>query len=242
MDLIPFSDRIWYLPGEQYTDRPFLYYLRGDRFSAMIDAGNSNAHVEKLYRNLKANGLPLPEYTIITHWHWDHTFALPYIHGISIASELTNRKLQEVMEWKWTEAAMKAREQSGKDIEFCNTCIRREYADLFAIRVCQADRSISAEKTLDLGGLTLCLIPRDSTHSRDALFVYVPEEGALFVGDADCKDYYDNHGLYDRKRLEELLVFLESLEYQHHFPGHDVPYTKSEIMAELKEELRLLCK
>ena len=60
MELIRFSDRIWYLPYERETDRPNLFYLKGDVCSAVIDAGNSQAHVEKLYHLLEEKGLPLP--------------------------------------------------------------------------------------------------------------------------------------------------------------------------------------
>ena len=101
MELIRFSDRIWYLPFVSDTDRPNLFYLKGDLYSAVIDAGNSQAHVEELYRLLQENDLPLPELTIITHWHWDHTFGLPFINGASVATERTNEKLKEVMQWKW---------------------------------------------------------------------------------------------------------------------------------------------
>ena len=238
MELIRFSERIWYLPYERESDRPNLFYVKGERCSAVIDAGNSQAHVEKLYRLLEENGLPLPEYTIITHWHWDHTFGLPFIYGTSIASARTNAKLKEVMAWEWNDAAMDAREKTGEDIEFCNTCIRVEYADLSEIRVCQADRAIDAPEALDLGGVTLHLIPRDSTHSRDALFVYIPEEAALIVGDADCKDYYDFGGMYEKHRLVEMLAFFDSLEYQHHLIGHDAPLTKAEALEELREDLK----
>ena len=240
MELIRFSDRIWYLPFVSDTDRPNLFYLKGDSYSAVIDAGNSQAHVEELYRLLQENDLPLPELTIITHWHWDHTFGLPFIHGTSVATERTNAKLKAVMQWEWNEEAMNAREQTGEDIPFCNACIRVEYADLSQIRVCQADRAISEPETLDLGGLTLQLIPRDSAHSRDALFVYVPEESALIIGDADCKDYYDNNSKYDKNRLEDMISFLDSLEYTHYLVGHDVPMTKADALAELREDLKNL--
>ena len=238
MELIRFSDRICYLPYERENDRPNLFYLKGDRRSAVIDAGNSKAHVEKLYALLEKNGLPLPEETIITHWHWDHTFGLPFIHGTSVASVRTNEKLKEVMGWQWNEEAMNAREASGEDIEFCNTCIRVEYPDRSQIQVCPADRSISERETLDLGGLTLHLIPRDSTHSRDSLFVYVPEEAALIVGDADCKDYYDNCGKYNKTRLEEMIAFFESLSYEYHLIGHDAPLTRAEALEELRTDLQ----
>lgn len=238
MELIRFSDRIWYLPYERETDRPNLFYLKGDVCSAVIDAGNSQAHVEKLYHLLEEKGLPLPEYTIISHWHWDHTFGLPFIHGTSVASAKTNAKLKEVMAWEWNDDAMNEREKTGEDIAFCNACIRVEYADLSEIRVCQADRGIDAPETLDLGGLILHLIPRDSTHSRDALFVYVPQEAALIVGDADCKDYYDNFAKYNKNRLEEMIAFFESLPYEHHLIGHDAPLTKAEALEELRTDLQ----
>ena len=77
MELIKITDRISYLPGEQRTDRPLLYYIRGDRYSVAVDAGNSRAHVELFYSALTAAGLPLPKLTVLTHWHWDHTFGLP---------------------------------------------------------------------------------------------------------------------------------------------------------------------
>lgn len=51
--LIQLSGRIWYNEGEQETDRPYLYYIRGDEKSAVIDAGNSERHVREFYRALE---------------------------------------------------------------------------------------------------------------------------------------------------------------------------------------------
>ena len=50
--LIQLSGRIWYNEGEQETDRPYLYYIRGDEKSAVIDAGNSERHVKNFYQAL----------------------------------------------------------------------------------------------------------------------------------------------------------------------------------------------
>ena len=74
--LIRMSDRLYVLPYEEKTDGPNLYYVKGDRYSVAVDAGNSKAHVEKFYRALKEPGFPLPDCTFISHWHWDHTFGL----------------------------------------------------------------------------------------------------------------------------------------------------------------------
>lgn len=240
MELVKLSERVYMLPFVQRTDRPNLYYIKGDRYSVAIDAGNSKAHVEEFYTELKKNCLPLPAYTVITHWHWDHTFGLHAISGASIGSELTNRKLLEVAKWQWTREKMREREETGEDIAFCNNCILEEYENLEEIKVIGVDEVVSDRRELDLGGVHLELIARDSTHSRDSLFVHIPEEKMLIVADADCEDYYENHSQYDKKRLEDMFAFLEKMDYERHMFSHIFETTKKEALAHLREELEKL--
>lgn len=240
MELIKLSNRIYMLPFVQKTDRPNLFYIKGDNYSAAIDAGNSKAHVEEFYRELEANGFELPQYTIITHWHWDHTFGLHAITGISIASALTHQKLLEVAEWEWTKEKMAEREATGEDIAFCNNCILEEYDNLDEIKVIGVDEVVEDTRELDLGGIHLKLMARDSTHSRDSLFIHIPEEKMLIIADADCEDYYDNNSQYDKDRLEDMIAFLENVDYERHMFSHIFEITKAEAMAHLKEELKKL--
>ncbi len=235
--LISFSSRIWYYEGQEETDRPFLYYLLGSRKSAVIDAGNSPRHLAEFYAALKENALPLPDYTIITHWHWDHTFALSGIHGKSFASRKTNQKLSEVSEWKWDDASMKAREENGEDIFFCNECIRKEYPDRSEIKVVPADFSVEERTVLSLGDCTLVLIPFDSPHSRDALYIYIPEEKALAVGDAFCPDFYDGGGKLDPDKAYAMLSLWKTLSFETVLPGHDAPCSEKELTEYIREQL-----
>ncbi|MBQ5805221.1 MAG: hypothetical protein IIW22_05550, partial [Erysipelotrichaceae bacterium] len=86
--------------------------------------------------------------------------------------------------------------------------------------------------SFDLGGISVNLIPRDSTHSRDSLFVYLPSERALILQDADCEDFY--HGsVYDLDRLKDMIAFFESLDYDYHCLGHAMPETKKEALERL---------
>lgn len=232
-----FSDRIYYYEGEERTDRPYLYYIRGDEKSAVMDAGNSRSHVEGFYAALSENGLPLPAYTVITHWHWDHTFGLPYVQGETVASALTNRKLREVMAWEWTPEAMENREKTGEDIAFCNRCIRLEYEDLHEIRVVSAGREVADRQTIDLGGAHLELFAADSPHSRDSLYVYIPEEKVLAVGDAACEDFYDHDGQYDPEKLRALLALWEPLQISFFLPGHSAPEEREGMEAYLRQIL-----
>ncbi|HGD3882377.1 TPA: MBL fold metallo-hydrolase [Streptococcus agalactiae] len=71
-----------------------LAYLNGDKIALAIDAGNSADHVDEFYKSLEIEDLKKPDFTVITHWHWDHTFGMHKIHGLSIAHHKTNEFLK----------------------------------------------------------------------------------------------------------------------------------------------------
>lgn len=224
------TDRIYYLEGNEFTDRPFLYLIKGDQRSAAVDAGASANHVSCFYRDLERTGLRVPDYTIITHWHWDHSFGMHAAAGKTIASRLTNDKLKEMQSWEWTEAAMEERLKSGEEIQFCADCMKREYAYLDDIIIDTADQVVEDEMILDLGNVTCRIIQHDNTHSRDGLFVYVPEEKVLAVGDADCEDYYDGDYKYDQERLKSLIAFISGFDFEYYLRGHDDVMNKKQAM------------
>lgn len=228
------TQRVWCLPWEEERDRPSLYYIRGDRRSLAVDAGSSPAHVAQFYAALEERGLPLPDFTAVTHWHWDHTFGLGAVQGVTLASALTNRKLRQVRAWEWTPEAMAQRERRGEDIPFCNEHIRREYPDLGAVSVSLAEMEVEGELTLHLGGVDCRLFCRDTPHSRDGLLVHVPQEGVLALGDADCEDLYQPGAGYDPARLRALLELLSSLEFSLALPGHSGPETRSQELEYLR--------
>ncbi|CAK7071848.1 MAG: hypothetical protein TIS_01028 [Tissierella sp.] len=240
MVLKKISDRIYYLPSEQETDRPVLGYVKGDKYSLVVDAGNSEKHVKKFYCAIEEAGLKLPDYTAITHWHWDHTFGMHVVTGKTIAGSLTNLKLGEVEKWKWADEDMSRRLQSGDDIETCDRCIRLEYYDRNEIKVVKADIEFHGQIILDLGGVHCELREIEATHSSDSVLAYVPEERTVFIGDADCADYYNNNGKYDKKKLVKLIALLEEIDFDTYVLGHDEPQNKDEVIAYLREELSKL--
>ena len=86
MKLHKISERIYYSDYDVERDRPILGYIRGDHFSVAVDAGHSDSHLNELYSLLKQHDLPLPDVTVITHWHWDHSFAMHAVNGLTIAN------------------------------------------------------------------------------------------------------------------------------------------------------------
>ena len=81
MELTQLRERILLAPYEEERDRPILGYIQGDRYTLAVDAGHSSLHLQAFYEALQKADKPLPDYTVLTHWHWDHSFALPWIHG-----------------------------------------------------------------------------------------------------------------------------------------------------------------
>ncbi|UCB42884.1 MAG: MBL fold metallo-hydrolase [Dehalococcoidales bacterium] len=237
MELNKISDRVYYLPSEERTDRPVLGYIKGDKYSLAVDAGNSSDHVEKFYRELRELDLRLPDFTVITHWHWDHTFGMHSVSGKTVAGHLTNRQLGEVQEWEWTDEAMEKRLQSGEDIEICDQCIRLEYPDRNKIKIVRAELEFTGVINIDLGGVHCEIKEFTATHSDDSVLVHVPEERVVFIGDAEGTDDYQNQGEYDKARLKEMIRVLEKIDVDIFVLGHDGPESKLEAMSYLRDEL-----
>ena len=235
------TDTVFCMDADARTDQPFVYYIHGSRYNLQVDAGNSPENYRKLLNELGECGLPKPDFIVTTHWHWDHTFGLCAAECPIIASGKTDTVLADVQTWKWDEASMKQRLQSGKDIEFTYHCIKEQYSNPADIRVRRPDITIDSGMTLDLGGFQAVIQHRDSPHTRDALFIWLPHENILIGGDAHYEDYYDNYGQYDKNRLSDFILWLESIPFITYLKGHDEPaISKNELLEFLKSELKKL--
>ncbi|MGG7176680.1 MBL fold metallo-hydrolase [Clostridium paraputrificum] len=235
MNLIQVTKRVYFLENEEKTDRPLLGYIKGDKYSLMVDGGNSKSHVEKFNNSLKEFGLKLPDYAAITHFHWDHTYGMHAIKGQTIACQITNDKLKVMTNWEWSDSAMKYRLSTKEDIEFADMNIRKEYQSLQDIKVVTADIVFKNDLELDLGGIKVILKNVISPHSEDSVIVYVPQEKVVFIGDAYSKDYYDNCN-YDPIKINKLANTLENLEFDTCFLGHSTPLIKEEIISFLNSQ------
>lgn len=234
MELIQCSKHIYQTTHDPERDRPALGYIQGSRFSCMIDAGTSPSHVKDAYNQLEFHQLPYPDYTCITHWHWDHTYGMNSVHGITIAHECTNQKLKQMMKWSWEEKAMNDRLSSGEEIPFVDTHIRVEYTDPKEIHIVPAAVTFDSRMELDLGDITVQLFHVPSPHSDDAVFIYCPQDKILFIGDAICEDYY-NHMYVEPIKLKEMEDFIVELDFDYGIQGHLPKMSKKEILKQIQE-------
>lgn len=223
MRLRQLTDRVWLFPKEDERDRPVLGYVRGDRWSLAVDAGHSDAHVEDFYHAIEDEGLPLPELTVITHWHWDHTFGLHAVKGLSLANELTNKHLIDYRD---------RIEKEGAGV-FLNQydSIRAEYSGNRPVKVVPSDMEFSGEVRLDAGNCPVRVFQADAPHTDDTTLIEVVDEGVLFIGDAILGDFPS--GRRERKLCWALADAIKSVNAHYCVFGHWGSMTKEEVLADL---------
>lgn len=229
MGLNKLTDNIYYLPHEPEVDRPMLAYIKGKKYCAAIDAGYSASHVKDFYDAIRENSFRIPDFTVITHWHYDHTFGMHAIKGISIAHQKTNQFLSEQQ--------IKAKNKNyiallkSEDVHFA-----KEYHDQNQLNIVPADFVYSDRLTVNLGNLTTHIFHTVSPHSEDTTCIYIPEEKVLFLGDSTSEDFFHN-GFMDKNKLHSLIQTIASVDCNYCILSHCEPLSKEALLCYLKSIL-----
>ncbi|MBO4320390.1 MAG: MBL fold metallo-hydrolase [Treponema sp.] len=223
MELKKLSEHIWYMPYESERDRPNLGYVKGENWSLAIDAGHSDVHVKEFYALLEKENLPLPKVTVLTHWHWDHTFGMHAVNGLCIANKKTDAHL---VEWK-----NKIESDGPGEFLAIDQSIRIEYANDKKVIVKPADILFSGELTLDLGGCKVQVVESEAPHTEDSTLVYVVEDKVLFLGDSTCNDF--QKGTKDPVLCQKLADKIKAVNPETCVEGHWVPVETSDTLNDL---------
>ena len=228
MRLEQLTERIFYYTHEQASDRPCHAYVRGDRYSLAVDAGYSERHLRLFYAALRENCLPLPDFTVLTHWHFDHALALHAAAGVTVSCEKTAEYLSAAQrKFSLPGYAERLRRQDAFFV--------KEYADDEAHVALPALR-FGQNLKFSLGGITAEAFRVPSPHTDDSVCVWIPQEQALFLGDSVCEDVYNN-GFLDREKLRALVKTIEEIPCRLCVLSHEPPLAKEELLQDLHKEL-----
>jgi len=231
------TENIYYSEHEEKTDRPAIGYVRGETYSLMIESGNSEKNVREYFHYLQLNKLKNPDFVVISHSHWDHSFGISYNGAVSIACDKTNNILKEISKWEWTPEKLEKYVLEDKVPLFCEPHIRLEYPDLSKIRVKTADISFKSEMVINLGNQPCILKNVISPHADDCVIVFVPNERVVFLGDSIYEELVGDQWIAHSEKLSILISELEKLDFEMAVEGHFVPKTKEELILTLKEKL-----
>ena len=229
MELIKLTDRIFYSPHDADTDRPLLAYVRGDKYTLAVDAGYSERHTHAFYEALCAHGLRPPDFTVLTHWHFDHTLGMCAAAGLTVASDKTAEYLETARKNLASPAYIERLRR--EDAYFA-----KEYARE-APHAVLPDICFTSEMQLGLGGITATLFRAESPHTDDSVCIYIPQENTLFLGDSACEDVY-NGGYLNKHKLRRLAETVRTIPCRLCVLSHEPPLTKEDFLASVEEELQ----
>ncbi|MBR2567100.1 MAG: MBL fold metallo-hydrolase [Paenibacillus sp.] len=234
--------KFWYITPISVTDRPILGMVVGTNKTLMIDAGNSEDHVQYFLKELSEREVPYPDIVVLTHWHWDHIFGLSALTDtISIASSETKKEMEKLISLSWSDEAIDARVKEGSEIEFCAKAIKEEFKEHRDITITLPDVTFDNRVVIDLGGVTCILQHVGGNHAADSVIAYIVEEKILFLGDCIYPDIFSENDNYTIKETLRLLDELELFDADTYIPSHQKPISKEEFKQEVTK-LRTVAK
>lgn len=230
------GDSFWYMTPVSETDRPILGMVVGKEKTLMIDAGNSEAHAHLFLEMLNEQNISNPDFVALTHWHWDHIFGLPVLkNALSIAHSETKKEMNTLVPYEWTDEALDARVKEGTEIEFCATCIKKEFSEQPRnIQIVLPSLTFQKQLELDLGDVTCVLKHVGGNHSHDSVVIYIKEEKILFLGDCIYADIFSSKWNYTTKRTFELIQELEKFDAETYILSHGKAIDRNEFLQEIR--------
>ena len=223
--------RVYVLSGFEFTE--YYFVVSDDRRELIgIDAGTRPDFAKAAYEALRGYAPGLPELTtiFITHAHWDHIGGWSYFRGL-------NPRLRFYASGNYQEEiARDVGAAGGFDKQFFGESFKLE-----DIRSFKPDVAVDRRTELRIGGTRVELIPVRGGETHDALFIHLPDQGVIFVGDfimpylgAPFVEEGDFHGLLDAIDI----VVQKNPRYLLH--GHE-PLTENfaspSMLARLKTDL-----
>jgi glyoxylase-like metal-dependent hydrolase (beta-lactamase superfamily II) len=165
--------KIYELSGYEFTEYYFVVSEDGRELIA-IDAGTRCDSAEAAYSALRAYAPALPPLSavLVTHSHWDHVGGHRYFRSL-------NPKLKFYASANYQNELSRI---SGAPRTFAKRFFGERF-DLDEVTSFRPDVTIDRPTELTIGGTRLELIPVKGGETDDGLFVHLPDQGTLFVGD-----------------------------------------------------------
>ena len=223
--------RVFALSGFEFTEYFFVVSDDGKQLIS-IDAGTRPDSAKAAYEALRAYAPKLPELTtiFITHSHWDHVGGHPYFHSLNPKMHIYARSNYN----DELEQELKSPESLGKSF----------FGDHFSfenVRNFKPDTTIDSRTEVTIGKTKFELIPVRGGETHDAMFINLPDQGVMFVGDfimpylgAPFVEEGDLQGLLDA------IDIVAEKKPKHILHGHE-PITRNfattDVLVQLKGDL-----
>ncbi|MFK8081835.1 MAG: MBL fold metallo-hydrolase [Granulosicoccus sp.] len=167
------ADRVFLVSGLEFTDYYFIVSANQQELIA-IDAGTRPDFAKAAYEKLLENVPDVPKLSsvFVTHSHWDHVGGHTYFRQLN------------------PDISFYGRDNFGEEIKIMEAGPGNEFTWFFGksfdfanVQAYRPDVAINQRQSFDIGGTSFETIPAPGSETPDAMFIYMPEERLLFVGD-----------------------------------------------------------
>ncbi|MEQ7053791.1 MBL fold metallo-hydrolase [Paenibacillaceae sp. P-4] len=215
------SDSIYYLSNQNEIERPTLGLVCGDKYSLVIDAGNSVQHARDFLNEIEKLNVPPVKYLVITHAHWDHFLGMNEYNATIIVNSLTDQLLNTWRNYSFDDHSLQEYVDAKKMTSQCVEIIKNEVPNRDVFKLKSSDIVFDGSLVLDLGN-KICVIERiRSTHTDDSTVVYVPDEKAIFLGDSIYSTTKNSLFHYKKSNLEPMIEDIQKFDASHFIVGHE---------------------
>jgi glyoxylase-like metal-dependent hydrolase (beta-lactamase superfamily II) len=223
--------RVYALTGFEFTEYYFVVSDDGRELIG-IDAGTRPDSAKAAYEALRAQipGLPPLTTIFITHSHWDHVGGHSYFRGLNPSPRFYARDNYQ--------------EEIARAVDAPGAFDKRFFGERFNlenVRSFKPDVTIATRTELKVGGTRIELIPIRGGETHDAMFVHLPDQDVMFVGDfimpylgAPFVPEGDFQGLLD---AIDILVAAHPLHLLHGHEPLTQNFTTTSMLALLKTDL-----
>ncbi len=165
--------RVYALSGFEFTEYYFVVTDDGRQLIG-IDAGTRADSAKVAYEALRAYAPGLPELTtiFITHSHWDHVGGHKYFRALNPHLRFYARSNYQ--------------EEIAHSVDAPGNFVKQFFGERFSlddVRSFKPDVLVDSRTDLKIGGTRIELIPVHGGETHDAMFIYLPEQSVMFVGD-----------------------------------------------------------
>jgi ribonuclease/clavin/mitogillin len=191
--MIELQRRVFLIPGKNGARFPYCngLYLRGKRLRVLIDAGMGKSAV----RACRREGLDL---LILSHCHIDHRLSADSIPEVPVWAHEKEASYLEDYDYFVKSVGF---ERGGFNLEGI-------FPGLL-VPLIKVQKKIEAGERLDLGGLTLEMLPTPG-HTPGHLAFFVPEAEFLFTADIDLTPFGPFYG-HDFADIDDFIQSIRSL-------------------------------
>jgi glyoxylase-like metal-dependent hydrolase (beta-lactamase superfamily II) len=223
--------RVYALSGFEFTE--YYFVVSEDRQQLIgIDAGTRPDSAKAAFEALRAHAPNLPPLTtvLVTHSHWDHVGGHSYFRTVN-----PNVRFY---------ASSRYQDELALELRAPGNLARHFFGGRFSmddIRSFKPDVLVDHATELKIGGTRIALTPIHGGETPDGMFIELPDEGVMFVGDFIMP--YLGAPFVEEGNLQGLLDSIDLVVEKHPkylLHGHE-PLTRTfnspELLSQLKVDL-----